>query len=345
MGYRPPEPPPLNLSGSPRVNTFAGAGPSAGSGLFGELLGAVESLAPVAAAVAGAAGAGELAAGLNAASAAAQVIDSLFHVIKLPNGRNVVIGGYQPDVDDADDVPYDAHQSVDPDRLPKAVDLRRFLSPVEEQGELGSCTANAVAGAHEYLQRRANQGRHTDVSRLFIYFLERQLEGTVDQDAGAQIRSGMKVLAKWGVCSEQLWPYDIDRYTEQPPDEAFAHAKNHLIDEYKRVPIELHAWKVCLAEGYPVVFGTDIFQSFEDDGSHGWISMPRSREKNLGGHAMLCVGYDESKRIFIVRNSWGTDWGDGGYCYFPYDYLANEEFTDDAWTLRRGENLDFSMID
>src|SRR5207302_6720236 len=102
------------------------------------------------------------------------------------------------------------------------------------------------------------------------------------------------------------------------------------------------AMKACLAEGYPFVFGLEIYQSFESSGHHGLIGMPRDGEKDLGSHAMLAVGFSDRDRVFVVRNSWGTDWGDGGYCYIPYDYLASDDYTDDCWTLRRAHNLDFA---
>jgi hypothetical protein len=151
----------------------------------------------------------------------------------------------------------------------------------------------------------------------------------------------MKALAQYGVCSERLWPYDPGAYQHRPPATAFTEAERHRIDEYHRLPVDEHALKVCLAEGFPVVFGTDIFRSFEADGHHGRIRLPQPGEENLGGHAMLLVGYRERERVFIVRNSWGTDWGDQGYGYFPYDYLASEDYTTDCWTLRRSENLVF----
>jgi hypothetical protein len=273
--------------------------------------------------------------------AGAVVAKAIFESITRPDGKRVVIGAYKEDPPDPTDVHYIKHQNVDPGSLPAMVDLRSNMSTIEDQGDIGSCTANAIAGAYEFLEKKTTGG-YTDVSRLFIYYLERDMEGEVNDDGGARLRNGMKVLKQYGVCAESLWPYDTDRFRDQPPQEAFDEAQQHRIDEYHRVPVDVLAFKTCLAEGFPVVFGTDIFQSFEKDGHHGNVSMPRRGEKNLGGHAMLCVGYDESRQVFIVRNSWGTKWGDRGYCYFPYDYLCNEEYTTDCWTIRRGQNLNFS---
>lgn len=332
----PVQPPPV----APARNVHAASGntvKASATSLLGNILGAVESFAPLAAEVASLAGQRELANELNLAASAARTVSDLFNVIKTPSGKSVVIGGYTRDVADAADIPYDGHTAIDPANLPRGVDLRPHCSEIEEQGELGSCTANAMAGAIEYLELRGGLPQATNVSRLFIYYLERELEGTVSEDSGAMLRNGIKAMQQYGVCAESVWPYDVDRFTEKPSQRAYQEARAHLITEARRLPIELHAWKSCLAEGYPIVFGTDIFASFEDEGRHGNIDLPQDGEKNLGGHAMLCVGYDDSAQVFVVRNSWGSDWGDGGYCYFPYDYLCNEDYTDDAWTIRNGQ--------
>jgi C1A family cysteine protease len=262
-----------------------------------------------------------------------------FERITHPRGHSVVVGACKKDEHDPNDRHYDVHQNVDPGNLPAFVDLREWMTPVEDQGDLGSCTANAIAGAYEYLEKRIT-GREGDVSRLFIYYLERKMEGNENQDSGAQLRNGMKVLKSYGACSERTWPYDVDRFTDEPHEHAFSEAESHLVDEYQRVPVDLHAMKTCIAEGYPFVFGTKIYKQFEKDGNHGRISMPSGSD--LGGHAMLACGYSDQDQVFVVRNSWGADWGDAGYCYIPYDYLADSDQTHDCWTLRRAHNLDFS---
>ena len=270
----------------------------------------------------------------------AEAARGAFNTIRHPRGHEVVVGACARDPHDPTDVHYDRHLETDPDGLAPMIDLREHLTPVEDQGELGSCTANAIAGACEYLEKRAT-GRETPVSRLFIYYLERKLENTEAEDSGASLRSGMKVLSQYGACAEHLWPYDVQNFKEEPPEHAFHEARAHQVDEYRRVPIELHAMKTCLDEGYPFVFGTRIFQSFEEHGHHGRIELPRPGEKDLGGHAMLAVGYSDKDRVFVVRNSWGPDWGDGGYAYFPFDYLADPDYTHDGWTVRKATDLDF----
>jgi hypothetical protein len=266
----------------------------------------------------------------------------MFKKILHPQGHRVVVGGYRRDRQDDRDKRYARPRSVQRGSLPKFVDLRQHMTAVENQGELGSCTANAIAGAYEYLAKRMT-GQSYDISRLFIYYLARKFDGCEHEDSGSTLRLGMKVLAKYGACSEATWPYNIDVFRDQPHDEAFQEAAEHLIDEYDRIDVDLHAMKVCLAEGYPFVFGSDIFSSFEELDHRGHANLPLPSEENLGGHAMLACGYSDKDQVFLVRNSWGTGWGDRGYCYMPYEYLTNTDLTGDCWTLRRANNLDFSQ--
>jgi C1A family cysteine protease len=281
-----------------------------------------------------------------------------FHHIKHPKGHHVVIGACKKSPEHPDDPHYQHHthhhkhhpQQQSPIQptttaavdLPTSIDLRAYMTPIEDQGELGSCTANSLAGAYEYMQKRIT-GQNGDVSRLFLYYAERKREGTIHQDAGARIRDGIVALRAEGICSEKSWPYDIEKFTKEPSTEAFHEASRHKIDQSFKVPIELQAMQHCLAEGYPIVFGTYIFESFEAGGHHGQIHLPEPKEKSLGAHAMLIVGYSQQKKQFIVRNSWGADWGDNGYCYFPFSYLTNPDYTSDCWTLRVNHDLNFSQ--
>ncbi|MDQ7096922.1 C1 family peptidase [Desulfosporosinus sp. PR] len=221
--------------------------------------------------------------------------------------------------------------------LPKVVDLRNGCSPVVDQGELGSCTANAIAsGFREYLEIQA--GKLTALSRLWLYWEERKLEGTVDDDAGASIRDGMKILHKYGCPPEIDWPYDISKFSQTPPTESFADAARYKIKEYHRVS-SLIALKTALAEGYPVVIGIKIYENFESDqvAQTGIIPLPKQGEQYLGGHAVLAVGYKDDAQIkdegvVICRNSWGENWGDHGYFYLPYHYFDDNVL--DMWTGR-----------
>jgi len=219
--------------------------------------------------------------------------------------------------------------------LPKIVDLRSFCSPVVDQGELGSCTANAIAsGLREYWENLS--GKLTLLSRLWLYWKERYIEGTVNEDAGAYIRDGMKVLQKLGCAPEADWPYDITKFKQTPPTKSTTDATRFKITQYHRVT-DLVALKSALAEGYPVVIGIKVYESFESYqvAQTGIVSLPERGEQFLGGHAVLAVGYKDDTKIkgqgvVICRNSWGESWGDIGYFYLPYSYFAS--YVTDMWT-------------
>jgi C1A family cysteine protease len=239
------------------------------------------------------------------------------------------------DLPDARDFAYAAPLLRFPQGLPPSVDLRSECPPLYDQGQLGSCTANAIGGAIEFDQRK--QGTQEFVpSRLFIYYNERVIEGTVNQDSGAQIRDGIKSVATLGVPPETDWPYDISKFAQEPPPSAFADAKMDLVTVYARVAQNLVQMQGCLASGYPFVFGFTVYDSFESDAvaQTGNVPMPIPAENVLGGHAVVAVGYDNTKRVFIVRNSWGPEWGAKGYCYMPYEYLLTPSYSSDFWTIR-----------
>jgi C1A family cysteine protease len=227
-----------------------------------------------------------------------------------------------------------------PEDLPAQVDLRPHCPPIVDQGQTESCTANALAGAYGYLEGRI-AGKEVPVSRLFIYYNERDIEGAVAKDEGAVISDGVKVLKKYGACEESTWPFDPKKVKEKPHAEAYDAGKGHEIDQAATVAVDLHAMKHCLAEGYPFVFGL-LIDDFKPD-AKGFLKRPTST-KGLGGHAMCCVGYIDAKKVFIIRNSWGTSWGDKGYGYVPYDWLTDKESTHDCWTIRRAHDLDFSEV-
>jgi C1A family cysteine protease len=218
--------------------------------------------------------------------------------------------------------------------LPTAVDLRPGMPPVWDQGQLGSCTAHAVGAAVEY----ARMQRHLEdfmPSRLFIYYNERAAEGTVTSDSGAMIRTGIKVVARQGVCHEALWLYDVDRFALKPPVGCYEEAAGHLVTSYQRVPRSLPQLRGCLAAGHPVVFGFSVFSSFEGPqvAETGIASLPGQDDELLGGHAVLAVGYDDKTRMFLVRNSWGESWGQAGYFEMPYEYLTDPGLSSDFWAI------------
>ena len=242
-----------------------------------------------------------------------------------------------PDVPDQRDFLYSAVRPTL--AIPPHIDLRPSCSTIEDQGNLGSCTGNALAGAIEFLERK-NGVPFVDASRLFIYYNERALEGTIKSDAGAMIRDGIKTLKNQGVCLEKTWPYVISKFAVKPSAACYKEALKRQITSYHRI-LMLDEMRACLAEGFPFVFGFTVYESFEsqDVARTGVVQMPQPAERSLGGHAVLAVGYDDVQKRFIVRNSWGTGWGQKGYFTIPYDYLANRNLADDLWTIRRGETM------
>lgn len=244
--------------------------------------------------------------------------------------------GWRPDKPDHRDYLYTVPRRIAKAALPKKVDLTAGCPVVYDQGQLGSCTGNAIAGGYEFDQLK--QGL-TDFmpSRLFIYYNERALEGTVREDAGAEIRDGIKTIAKQGVCTEKTWPYLISKFATKPPKKAYTEGLKHQAIQYQRLDnTDINQLKGCLAEGYPVVFGFSVYESFESDtvAETGKVNLPKKSEQLLGGHAVLLVGYNDSTKRWLVRNSWGTEWGLKGYFTMPYSYLTNTNLADDFWTIR-----------
>ena len=219
---------------------------------------------------------------------------------------------------------------------PSSVDLRKtgFMPAIYDQGQLGSCTGNGIAGAIEY-DMAAQKLNVWQPSRLWIYYYERVLEGTVDTDSGAAIRDGFKVINTNGYCSEATWPYDITQFTVEPNAEAKKEAKNDRVIKYQRVDQTFNALKGILTHGHPIVFGISVYESFESDSvaSNGVVPMPSANEQLLGGHCIVLVGYNDSKQLFTFRNSWGTSWGDAGYGYLPYSYVINANLASDFWIV------------
>ena len=243
--------------------------------------------------------------------------------------------GWIPDLPDQRDHVY-SMPVMEPSLLPSAVDLTTKCPPVYDQGQLGSCTGNAIAGAIQFDKIRQNLADTTVPSRLFIYFNEREIEGTVESDSGAQIRDGIKTVAKIGTCDEALWPYDISKFRVKPVKTCYLEALKHTALDYQRLVQTLLSMKACLASGNPFVFGFTVYESFEGAAvaKTGMVPMPGAGEKVLGGHAVLAVGYDDKTSRFIVRNSWGSAWGKNGYFTIPYDYLISSDLAADFWTIR-----------
>ena len=264
-------------------------------------------------------------------------------VIERPDGSTLRVSGYKAAAPPPDAQVYAASESPVGD-LPPRVDLRPFMTKVENQGGLNSCVANAVAGAYEYLVKRHLGEDAYDVSRLFVYYNARAVDGSENQDEGAVISSAIVSLRDNGACSEQTWPYREHDVNEEPPEHAYEEAAEFLIEDFQQIPTDLDAWKHALAEGYPIVFGMLLFESFDKHRRPGVVPMPTQDEAGRGahgGHAMLAVGYSDPDELFIIRNSWGEQWGDEGYCYIPYRYLMHPSLNGgDSWIMRRIEPIE-----
>ncbi|HNW58209.1 MAG TPA: C1 family peptidase [bacterium] len=238
--------------------------------------------------------------------------------------------------------------------LPAAVDLRAWCSQIEDQGELGSCTAQAGASMVEYFARRTME-RYTDVSRLFLYKVTRNLMRQKG-DTGAFIRSTMGALVLFGVPPELYWPYKEKDFDKEPPAFCYAFAQNYQAISYYRLDAAgaskeeaLEAIKTNLAAGLPAMFGFTVFSSISQAGETGLIPYPTEGERILGGHAIMTVGYDDKLEIantnpdgpkckgaFLIRNSWGSEWGEKGYGWLPYDYLL-KGLAVDWWSILKNE--------
>ncbi len=246
--------------------------------------------------------------------------------------------GWTPDDADARD-----HRYAPPrlGALPAKISLRDAFPPAYYQGQLKSCAANAVAAAIQYDRIKQDLPSCTATpSRLFLYYNARAIEGTVAWNAPTRVRNIVKGVAKYGACFEgrraDEWPYVIKRFKRRPPHLCFKAARKDRALQYSRVARDIRHLQACLASGYPVVFGFWAYESIEARAVEktGAIPLPKAREKRLGGHVVLAVGYDHARRQILIRNSWGTKWGKGGYGTMPYAYVLNPELASDFWTIR-----------
>jgi C1A family cysteine protease len=247
--------------------------------------------------------------------------------------------------------------------LPASVDLREWCSPIENQGSLGSCTANAGAGVIEYYERKSF-GRHIDASRLFLYKVTRNLMKQKG-DTGAYLRTTMGAMVLFGVPPEDYWPYSDDgkKFDQEPPAFCYAFAQNYQTIKYfrhdppKKNPEEiLIRVKTYLSKGHPAMFGFTVYNSIEQAEGTGKIPFPSPKEKIEGGHAIVAIGYDDKIKIknqygnvettgaLIIRNSWGKDWGEKGYGWLPYEYVLRE-LAEDFWSILKKEWIDTGQFE
>jgi len=238
---------------------------------------------------------------------------------------------------------------------PNKVDLRPWCSPIEDQGYLGSCTANAGVGLLEYYQRRAF-GKHIDASRLFLYKATRNLLGW-EGDTGAYLRTTMGAMALFGIPPESYWPYEVTSFDEEPQGFLYAFGQNYKSIRYYRLDpagdsttVVLERIKQYLAAKLPCMFGFTVYSSFPlvGDGKID-IPYPGSGDSVLGGHAVVAMGYDNNRPIgnkkgaLLIRNSWGTEWGDNGYGWLPYEYVL-KGIAVDFWSLVQAEFVNTELF-
>jgi C1A family cysteine protease len=215
--------------------------------------------------------------------------------------------------------------------LRESVDLREWDSIIESQYDLGSCGSNALTNAYESCVNRLYPEYFNHLSRLFIYYNTRAEYGDIQKDDGIFLRDGLKSLAKFGVCDESLWPYDITKFDDRPTEECYEDAKKRKILNYQKLISTYYITEV-LNNNNPVVFAMEIYDSFMDLNERiSTVNFPGRKEKSLGGHAMCMVGYDLPNRLFLAKNSFGTGWANKGYCWIPFDYIRQEGY--DVWTF------------
>ena len=247
--------------------------------------------------------------------------------------------GYIPDLPDFRD-----HVFIP--KIEKAAPLQTVLlsakyklAPIVDQGQIGSCTGNSSSSAVGFnlLNKHEQSGTPWfQPARLQVYYDGRIPEKSTGSDAGAQIRDVIKGIATYGAAHETLWPYTTSNVTKKPTAKVYADALKFKALSYQRIDNTNKAALVaCLVSGYPFVFGFTVYESFESDAveKSGVVPMPAKTESVLGGHAVLCVGYDAPSDRFIVANSWGTSWGQKGFFTIPAAYLTNTDLASDFWVI------------
>jgi len=220
---------------------------------------------------------------------------------------------------------------IEPDSLRESVDLRQWDSIVESQANIGSCVGNSITNAYELIVKQKDPDNFVELSRLFVYYNSRLIEGLEKHDAGTSIRSALKSCQIYGICTEKLWPYDVEKFAVEPTKECYEDGLKRKITNYRRL-YNLNAIMDVLNDNYPAIVGISIYRSFYYvNQSNPVISLPSVFEEYEGDHAVCMVGYDTSKKLFLIKNSFGNDWGDQGYAWLPFEYCKKYMF--EAWVF------------
>lgn len=223
------------------------------------------------------------------------------------------------------------------------VDLRPLCPPVADQKDLGACSAFGATELVQYVRKKQKFKEPLIPSPLFTYYVTRELTNTTKYDCGASVRNALKSVVKYGVVPEYTWPYKVEKFAEQPPRELYSRALKYQALSYRRLKDNsIGEMLECLEQGYPFIFGLQIYDSFVYCKKDGIIKLPdREKEFLHGGHCMMCVGWKwigPNNKYFIVQNSWSDKWGDKGYCYIPFSYMIAQMYASDFWMIRIMEN-------
>lgn len=243
-----------------------------------------------------------------------------------------------------------AKETIDYSNLPSKVDMRNYSPGIYNQGTVGSCVAQSICAAvqirnnivnnNQWSISRYTLGKKAPVfspSRLKLYWHARIEEGYPStEDTGSSMHSGMIALEKYKLCDEKLWPYEQKKFNQQPPHEAFLDSDKYKQVSYMKVEQNVDVIKYTLSKGYPICFGIIAYSTLTNSTAMntGKVELPRSNDSPKGGHAILLLGYDEESKVFIFQNSWSNYWGDHGFGYLPYDYVASSKHAADFWAIK-----------
>lgn len=257
------------------------------------------------------------------------------------DGKRINASGYIPSPINPSDEFYTYPDEI----IPSNLDLSMYLSAVKNQGELKSCTAFPISTVYEFFAQRNR--KNVNISELFIYYNSRELNGNINNDSGATLVSAIHAVKEKGACYTKTYPYEIESFSQLPKDEAYAEAKHQVVNKASRINITETDFKHAIANGHPVIIGLKIFESFYPKDDSGIIPFPSSdaaEYEQYGNHALLVVGYNDEEKLFKIRNSWGEEFGDKGYGYAPYDYIANPKFCHEAFIITEIVDLNFQKF-
>lgn len=220
---------------------------------------------------------------------------------------------------------------------------KNFNIPCYDQGQLGACTAHAWSYAIEYDEYKQGEANASTPARLMFYYCERDIDGDISQDGGSTLSTGQKVCQTIGSCPESMYPYDVSKFTDKPPQSCYdAAAKNKGL-QFQQINQTVNDIKAAIIEGYPIPFGFTVYSEFESDqvAQSGVLPDPTADDQSVGGHAVCIVGFDDTKKAVLVRNSWGTSWGttntagQRGYFWMSYNYVTNPNWASDFWIVEK----------